>query len=108
MHPFMVAWATPLYSAVFDEFARAGIVSVGGWHFDASIFNTRRPYRYDVLMDGSRSAQVIADYYCKKMAGKNATLAGDPTMRAFLHTWRTLLAQAVEIDVYEDVTDAIE
>ena len=76
MHPFMVLWATPLYSAVFDEFARAGIVSVGGWHFDASIFNTRRPYRYDVLMDGSRSAQVIADYYCKKMEGKPASNSG--------------------------------
>ncbi len=35
-------------------------------------------------------------------------IAGDPTMRAFLQTWRTLLSQAVEIDVYEDVTEAIE
>jgi hypothetical protein len=35
-------------------------------------------------------------------------IAGDPTMRAFLQTWRTLLSQAVEIDVYEDVTDAME
>src|SRR5204862_5146851 len=35
-------------------------------------------------------------------------VAGDPTLRAFLQTWRTLLSQAVEIDVYEDVTDAIE
>jgi hypothetical protein len=35
-------------------------------------------------------------------------IAGDPTMRAFLQTWRTLLSQAVEIDVYEDVTDAMQ
>jgi hypothetical protein len=35
-------------------------------------------------------------------------IAGDPTLRAFLQTWRTLLSQAIEIDVYEDVTDAIE
>jgi hypothetical protein len=35
-------------------------------------------------------------------------IAGDPTMRAVLQTWRTLLSQAVEIDVYEDVTDAME
>jgi len=35
-------------------------------------------------------------------------IASDPTLRAFLQTWRTLLAQAVEIDVYEDVTDSIE
>jgi hypothetical protein len=30
-------------------------------------------------------------------------IAGDPTLRAFLQTWRTLLSQAIEIDVYEDV-----
>ena len=35
-------------------------------------------------------------------------VAGDPTLRAFLQTWRTLVSQAIEIDVYEDVTDAIE
>jgi len=35
-------------------------------------------------------------------------IAGDPTLRTFLQTWRTLLSQAIEIDVYEDVTDAIE
>jgi hypothetical protein len=35
-------------------------------------------------------------------------IAGDPTLRAFLQTWRTLLSGAVEIDVYEDVTEAIE
>jgi hypothetical protein len=35
-------------------------------------------------------------------------IAGDPTLRAFMQTWRTLLSGAVEIDVYEDVTDAME
>lgn len=35
-------------------------------------------------------------------------VAGDPTLRAYLQTWRTLMAGAVEIDVYEDVTEIIE
>ena len=56
MHPFMVVWAQGLYSSIFDDFARAGIVTLGGWHFDANNFTTRRPYRYDVLMDGTDPA----------------------------------------------------
>jgi hypothetical protein len=31
-------------------------------------------------------------------------IAGDPMMRNYLQTWRTLLQAPVEIDVYEDVT----
>jgi hypothetical protein len=74
--PFMVVWATPLYATVFDEWAKAGIVSIGGWHFDEKYFTQRRPYRYDVFMDGTRSANLIGEYYCKKLAGKNADHAG--------------------------------
>lgn len=33
-------------------------------------------------------------------------IASDPAMQAYLQTWRMLLAGAVEIDVYEDVTEA--
>lgn len=76
MNPFLVVWGTPLYGEVFDEFARAGIPSIGGWHFDESYFTQRRPYRYDVFMDGTRSARLVGEYYCKKMAGKPADHAG--------------------------------
>lgn len=76
LKPFMVTWATPLYASVFDIWARAGIISVGGWHFDESLFTQRRPFRYDVFMDGTRSADVIAEYYCKKMAGATASHSG--------------------------------
>ena len=33
--------------------------------------------------------------------------ASDPTLRAYLQTWRALTLGAVEVDVYEDVTDII-
>jgi len=77
--PFMVVWYTPLYATVFDEWAKAGIISIGGWHFDSKYFTQRRPYRYDVFMDGTSSADLIAEYYCKKLAGKNADHAGATT-----------------------------
>src|SRR5689334_8215369 len=33
--------------------------------------------------------------------------ATDPTLRAYVQTWRALTLGAIEIDVYEDVTDVI-
>jgi hypothetical protein len=32
-------------------------------------------------------------------------LASEPMMQTYLHTWRSLFPGAVEIDVYEDVTE---
>lgn len=79
MKPFMVVWASPLYPVVFDEWAKAGIVTIGGWHFNDKFFTERRPFRYDVFMDGSRTADMIGEYFCKKLAGKNADHAGATT-----------------------------
>lgn len=74
--PFMVLWPVPLYPDVFDEFVKEGVIAVGGWHHDNSYFAGRRPYRYDVFMDGTRSADVIGEYACKKLVGGMATHAG--------------------------------
>ena len=74
--PYAVIWPVPVYPTVFDEFAKAGVISLGAWHADNSYFAGRRPYRYDVFMDGTRTAEFVAEYYCKKMAGGNATHAG--------------------------------
>ena len=74
--PFAVIWPVTVYPTVFDEFAKAGVISLGAWHADNSYFAGRRPYRYDVFMDGTRTAEFIAEYYCKKMARGNATHAG--------------------------------
>ena len=78
MQPFIVVYGSPLYDRIFDEWARAGIISIGGWHFDQSFFTSegRRGLRYDIFMDGTRSAELIAEYYCTKLAGQPATHAG--------------------------------
>jgi hypothetical protein len=81
--PFAVVWPVPLYPEVFDDFYRAGIVALGGWHFDNTYFAGRRPFRWDVFMDGSRSADFISEYYCKKLVGKKATHSGAVIHRSF-------------------------
>ena len=74
--PFMVVWPVPLYPDVFDEFYKLGVITIGGWHFDQRYFSQRRPYRYDVFMDGAQTADIAAEYYCKKMARKPASHSG--------------------------------
>ncbi|HWH32412.1 MAG TPA: hypothetical protein VNU01_07035 [Egibacteraceae bacterium] len=74
--PFMVLWPVPLYPDIFDEFYKLGVIAIGGWHFDERYFTQRRPYRYDVFMDGTRTADIAAEYYCKKMARRNASHSG--------------------------------
>lgn len=74
--PFMVLWPVPLYADVFDVFVRNQVIAVGGWHFDARYFNERRPFRYDLFMDGTRSAELLGEYYCKKLANQNASNSG--------------------------------
>lgn len=81
--PFAVVWATSLYATVYDVWSRAGIVSFGGSTFDNAFYNRGRPFRYDLAMDGTKAADHIAEYYCKKLAGKPADHAGasiHPTM----------------------------
>ena len=75
-HPALVVWVTSLYASVFDIWAKAGIPSIGGSAFDVKYYNDRRPYRYDVAMDGTQAADHIAEYYCKKMVGANADHTG--------------------------------
>lgn len=80
--PFAVYWTNATTQAeFFDEWSRLGVINNGGWHFNAEFNNALRPFHWDVFMDGTRTASNIADYWCKKMAGKNATLAGDPALR---------------------------
>lgn len=74
--PALVIWITSLYASVFDIWAKAGIPSIGGSAFDEKFYTQRRPYRYDVGMDGTEAAAHIAEYFCKKMAGNNASHSG--------------------------------
>ena len=79
-HPFGVIYenntAIPWF---FDQAARDGIVSLGGWHYSDQVFNIpHQPYHYDVYMGGDTQAQITGEYWCKKLANKPARFAGDP------------------------------
>jgi len=60
----------------YNELAKRGVVSFGGSEYPSNYYSDFSPYRYDVLMDGTRSAKLLAEYYCKKLAGKPVKFAG--------------------------------
>lgn len=76
MDPFMVLWQTTNYPEVFDLLANEGIVSIGGSSFEESYYTARRPFRYDIFMDGTTVAAYLGDYYCTKLVGRPPDHAG--------------------------------
>jgi hypothetical protein len=81
--PFAAFWLqSTTQGEFFQQWSQLRVVNVGGWHFNGAFNSSLRPYHYDVFMDGTRTARNLADYWCKKMQSKPASLAGDPTLRA--------------------------
>jgi hypothetical protein len=64
-----------------DQFARGKVVNLGVTPIADDFFVNHSPYVWSQVIQGYRFADLAADYYCKRMWGKNATLAGDPTLR---------------------------
>lgn len=64
----------------YNELAKRGVPSFGGSEYPANYYADFSPNRYDVLMDGTRSAKLLAEYYCKKLAGKPVAHAGPDVM----------------------------
>src|SRR5438552_16119597 len=56
--------------------------------------------------DPTQFVQVVEYETEETLEVNRQRISGDPTLRALLQPWRTLLAQALEIDVYEYVTDS--
>ena len=63
-------------STTHDTWSQNGIVSLGGPTQANEFFAGRRPFRWDVFPNGTETADWIAEYTCKKLAGKNASNAG--------------------------------
>lgn len=63
-------------SAAADVFAQNGIVSVGvQWNIE-QFYAGRRPFRWDIFPSANETATWMAEYYCKKLAKKPASNAG--------------------------------
>jgi hypothetical protein len=78
-NPFVVTQFA--FPEVHDELNRLGVISIGCWFCSDKFKNERRPFQWDLFTSSNRMGMNVADYWCKRMRGKNATLAGDAIMR---------------------------
>ena len=81
--PFAVTHFVPgiATEAFMDELARQKTIGVGAAGHLTEWFVQRRPYIWTEVAQAPRSVDHVAEYYCKKLWGKNATLAGDPALQ---------------------------
>lgn len=67
--------------ALADELSRAQILTLGALPTADEFFIDRAPFVWSQVIQGYRFQDIAADYWCKKLRGKNATLAGDPALQ---------------------------
>lgn len=83
--PFVVSWwiggASAAPEAFAREIARNGVLQIGAPGSRTDAWYQREQTIYQLWPSGTHAVDTVAAYYCKRMQGKNATLAGDPTMR---------------------------
>jgi hypothetical protein len=82
-NPFAVLYyAQGLGPAAFHEqLAREKVLTLGVTPVADEFFINNSPYVWTQVIQGYRFADMGSEYYCKKMYGKNATLATDPGMK---------------------------
>ena len=80
--PFSIFWTqATVQGELFEQWTSMGVINIGGWHFHNDFVTESRPFHWDVFMDGTRATRNLAEYWCKKLQGKNAIYAGDPAIR---------------------------
>ena len=81
MKPAMVIASAAPSSALSNELTKRGIIYAGGTQWQPAEYHAATaPYFYDVFMDGTRSAHIVAEYWCKKLYNKPVKYAGDDVM----------------------------
>jgi hypothetical protein len=79
MKPAFV-FCTSCTNQFHNQLGKDKIVSAGGAHVPDSYHEAVEPYYYDVFMSGTRAVKMMADYLCKKLAGKPVKWAGQDVL----------------------------
>jgi hypothetical protein len=97
-NPFAVLYyAQGLGPAAFHEqLAREKVLTLGVAPVADEFFINNSPYVWTQVIQGYRFADMGAEYYCKRMYGKNATLAGDAQMRLKKRKLGVVVSEAPE------------
>jgi len=82
----------------FDEMSKLGVVNWGGWHFSDVFSAERRPFHYDIFTGGDQQAETFGDWWCRRLAGHPAKMAGDPAT-ATMNRKAGILVQEIPLNV---------
>lgn len=77
IEPFAVVFMNSLSQAFYEEIARHDIMVLGSINYSLNRYQRWSPYWWDWSMDGRRSGLFGAEYYCKKLADRNASHSGE-------------------------------
>jgi hypothetical protein len=72
-------YASPSF---YTELHRRGITAFTWNQFSESFHNSLSPHLFAVFPDRDIVLDQLAEYYCKRLAGKNASYAGDPVFQS--------------------------
>ena len=75
MKPAFV-FCTACSNQFHNQLGKDKILSAGAAHLPDSYHDAVAPYFYDAFMSGTRAANMMADYVCKKLANKPVKFAG--------------------------------
>jgi hypothetical protein len=97
-NPFAVLYyAQGLGPAAFHEqLAREGVLSLGVTPVADEFFINNSPFVWSQVIQGYRLADMGAEYYCKRMYGKNATLSTDPALKVKKRKLAIVVSEAPE------------
>lgn len=75
--PFAVVTSfSGTYQAVWEEFVRNGVVLMGGGSLSDSEYARYSPYWWSPEMSSTQQARIVADWWCRTMAGRKADHTG--------------------------------
>jgi hypothetical protein len=81
-HPFAVLFPRNITGPGFQaELSHLGVTNLGGLNMPQSYNAEQAPYHFDYDMDGDTQAELTGEWYCKELANRDATYAGEADLR---------------------------
>ncbi|HWC33415.1 MAG TPA: hypothetical protein VG650_01185 [Mycobacteriales bacterium] len=81
-HPFAVIFPRNITAPGFNaELSHLGVTNLGGMNMPLSFSAEQAPYHFDYDMDGDTQAELTGEWYCKELANRKATYAGEADLR---------------------------
>ena len=81
-HPFAVIFPRNITAPGFQaELSHLKVTNLGGLNMPLSFSTSQAPYHFDYDMDGDTQAELTGEWYCKQLANRKATYAGEADLR---------------------------